>query len=275
MRTPATLERDSCEYPGTTRCVAGLRFRNPIGLAAGYDRDGTFARRASEIGFGFVELGTLTRYSGDGGSPTFDHVQRHLCSADVPLRNQTLPGIVGVNLGLRADTPLCRARDDYLACISGVWGWADYVALNLTSDAASELRRPQRAAALLEILVAAQQFGVTLYHHTGRRVPLLLKLPLATARDWMFEVAQAAVQLGLDGVIADQSGPGAASPTLMRLAASLPADAAVVSVGRIDSARTALERLDAGAQLIQIHRGFVNRGRELVDEIARAVHSTQ
>jgi dihydroorotate dehydrogenase len=129
--------------------------------------------------------------------------------------------------------------------------------------------------ALLDILCVVNELAVDLSRRTGRRVPLLVKLPLSTVHDPMFEIACAAVQAGFAGIVADQSGPGNPEATLIRLAGALPAHAAIVSVGGIDSGRTALERLSVGAQLIQIHRAFAERGPELIDEIRRTLRCTK
>jgi dihydroorotate dehydrogenase len=289
--------------------LMGLRFPNAVGLAAGFDKNAEALEGLGKLGFGFVEIGTVTPRPQPGQArPRLFRIPKSQAlinrlgfpseGASVVadrLRRRRYRGIVGVNIGKNADTPIERAVDDYVSCLRSLHSVADYVAINISSPNTASLRdlhAPERLEPLLEALLEERD---ELLDKSRRHLPLLLKVSPDLDSSSFEDVAQAARDVALDGIIAtnttvqrdpslpqDASQPGGLSgkplhplsldavATLRRLLGpSFP----IIGVGGIDSPDAALAMRDAGADLIQLYTGLIYRGPALVAQCVRALDS--
>jgi dihydroorotate dehydrogenase len=260
--------------------VMGLSFRTPVGLAAGFDKHGEFVQAAAEIGFGFIEVGTVTPRPEPGHNPgvgaLVDNLRR-LASSGVRRRI-----VLGVSVGMNLLTPLGQAAEDYLAGLRRVWAHADFVTINLSSPAARGLGEAGREEMLCALLARLQDEQARLAARGGRRVPLAVKLGLDPSAPGPPEVVRHIARHRIDALIA-AIGPGdrGAAPEapadpltrehgarfVRELTSWLDGTIPVISVGGIASPDDARQRLEAGAALIQLHRGFVAQGPGLVRRI--------
>ncbi len=283
----------------------GLCFSNPVGLAAGYDKDGLGWRGLACLGFGHIEVGTITLRPQPGNpKPRLFRLisdeavinrmgfpGRGAAFAQRQLGGRRLPGLVlGVNIGKNKDTPLEEAAKDYLALFDEFAGLADYLAINVSSPNTVGLRRLQARESLQELLSAlAERRRAYLSQHAGRRLPLLVKLApdldLPALEDAL-DVIQGA---GLDGVIATNttlqrtgvrsalaSETGGLSgaplfPISLEMVRNIhrlsSGSLPVIAVGGVKNAANAQAMLDAGAALVQIYTGLIYAGPGLVKSI--------
>jgi len=290
------------------RDVMGIRFPNPVGLAAGLDKNGEFIDALAALGFGFIEIGTVTPRPQPGNPPPrlfrlrearalINRLGFNNGGVDRLVENVGLAayrGVLGINIGKNADTPLERAADDYLACLRKVYPLASYVTVNISSPNTQRLRELQQADELERLLGALKREQRTLARAHGRHVPLAVKIApdldpaqvgavadalrrheieaaIATnttlARDGVSELPHAAEAGGLSGA------PLAARSTAVvrELASALAGALPVIGVGGITSAADAREKIAAGAQLVQLYTGLIYRGPELVRECIEAL----
>ncbi len=282
----------------------GVRFKNRVGLAAGYDKNAAAVTGLSALGFGHLELGTVTRLPQAGNPkprvhrvPTAQAIinQMGFPNAGVdalrlPPRSTLMFDVrMGVNIGKGRDTPLERATEDYCALFQRVYQRADYVAINVSSPNTLNLRQLQARAAMVKLLGAV----TALRNRSTPRVPLLVKIAPDLSESELDDVLDAVGQAGIDGVIATNTTTSRAGvpPAQQGLAgglsgAPLRARATevvrylarrsegrlpIIGVGGIMTADDALERLDAGATLIQLYTGLVYRGPGLVREALAAL----
>jgi dihydroorotate dehydrogenase len=271
------------------RTVMGLEFPTPVGLAAGFDRHGELLRQLEIAGFGFVELGTVTPLP----EPP------HNLGVDAVVANLGRPGHgrrracslrVGVSIRANADTPLARAVDSYRIGLVRVWPHADFVTINLSAPPARRLLAPEHEATLGALLGGLREAQAELAARSDRHVSLVVKVGLDPAATELPAVVGHARRLGFDGLIA-AIGPGdrgleptpaadaltraQAADSVRRTVASLAGSVPVVSVGGIRSPTDAAERLQAGAALVQLYRGYADHGpalvRAILDHLARVV----
>src|SRR5215831_7295031 len=295
----------ACSVPRLPVRVMGLDFPNPVGLAAGLDKDGAHIDALAALGFGFLEVGAVTPrpQPGNPGPRVFRLPQAQALINRLGFNSRGVDAfvgnlvrarsraIVGVNIGKNADTPNERASEDYLACLRKVYAHASFVTANVSSPNTKNLRELQRAEELDAFLAALTGERDRLAAQHGRRVPLAVKISpdLDDAG-----VADRAVARGIDAVIAtnttvsragvehlpsggEQGGlSGAplkarATEVVGKLRRALPEKIAIIGVGGIGSAADAREKLDAGASLVQLYTALVYRGPELVGEIVRGL----
>jgi dihydroorotate dehydrogenase len=286
--------------------LMGLTFPNRVGLAAGLDKNAACVDALGALGFGFVEVGTVTpRPQAGNPRPRIFRIPRAEAlvnamgfpnegveAACARLRKRSFAGVCGVNIGKNATTPLSDAAADYTHCLRAVYPLADYVAINISSPNTPGLRQLQAEEYLSPLLESLLDTRERLAAQLGRRVPLLVKLsPDLTDTD--LEALAAVVRaLGIDGVIAtnttvqrpglgdlpDAARPGGlsgrplhalATGVVRRLRALLPEGLPIVGVGGISSLDSAREMLEAGADLIQIYTGLIYRGPRLVRVLSR------
>jgi len=299
-----------CSVPRVPVRVMGLEFPNPVGLAAGLDKDGEHIDGLVALGFGFLEVGAVTPRP-QAGNPAprvfrlpeaealINRLGFNSRGADAfvgNIRRSRHKGIVGVNIGRNADTPNERALEDYLECLNRVYPHASFVTANVSSPNTKNLRDLQRADELDGFLaaLAAERDRLALRH--GRRVPLAMKISPDLDEAGIDAVADRVVARGIDAVIAtnttvsrqgvehlatarEQGGlSGAplkarATAVVARLRRALPSSVAIIGVGGIASAADAREKLDAGADLVQLYTALVYRGPQLVGEIVRGLAS--
>ena len=282
----------------------GLRFAHPLGLAAGFDKNGDCLDALGSMGFSHVELGTVTPRPQPGNpKPRMFRIPAeralinrmgfnnkgvdHLVEQ---LSRSRYAGIRGISIGKNFDTPIENAQDDYLACLRKVYVLADYVAVNISSPNTARLRELQGRDGLERILGALQEERQILQTRHGKRVPLLVKVAPDLTSEQISALALDLRALQVDGVIATntsidrsmlgkspaaaQSGGLSGAPlhalsvkVISQLRGELGANFPIVGVGGIVSADHALATLRAGANLIQIYTGFAYRGPLLLEEI--------
>lgn len=291
--------------------VAGLKFPNRIGLAAGLDKNGRCIDGFAALGFGFIEVGTVTPlpqpgnprprlfrlpqanalinrmgFNNDGLASFIANVQRS--------RFRDTGGILGLNIGKNASTPIASAVDDYLACLTGVYPHADYVTINISSPNTAQLRELQNDEALAALLSRLQARRAELAQTHARRVPLFVKIAPDLDATQVRHIARALLTHGIDGVIATNttlsresvkhlphgreagglSGPPvmqASNRVIQLLRSTLGPDYPIIGVGGVLNGEDARAKIAAGANLVQIYTGFIYRGPELVKEAAMAI----
>jgi dihydroorotate dehydrogenase len=292
--------------PHTAVTLFGLRFPNRVGLAAGFDKNGRYVDALGALGFGFIEVGTVTPRAQPGQSrprlfrvgPAQALINRMgfpnegAASIAARLAQRRFAGVCGVNIGKNAATPLASAVDDYIECFRTVAPHTDYVAINVSSPNTEGLRQLQEPDQLQPIVSAVIEARRELQAATGRRVPLLLKVSPDLAPADLVSSARLACEAGIDGIIAtnttlDRTGvaprwraqAGGLSGAPLRplalqavqvLRAALGAGVPIVAAGGIDSARHAQDAFAAGADLVQVYTGLIYRGPGLVREIISA-----
>ncbi len=274
--------------------VFGVRFKNPLGLAAGYDKDGVAVRGLSCIGFGHIEVGTVTRRAQPGNPrPRIHRVPQAralINSMGFPnagvdaLRVPRDATCVGINIGKSKETPLEQAAQDYCALLERVHARADYVALNVSSPNTPGLRALQARAAIEELLRAV----IATRDRLQPRVPLLVKISPDMTESELDDLLAVVTTCGVDGVIATntttsraglyqyESVTGGLSGAPLRarateiiryIARQTAGKLPIVGVGGVASPDDALEKIRAGASLVQIYTGLVYAGPALIRAI--------
>ena len=302
------LLRDRPRAPAT---LMGLTLDNPVGLAAGLDKNGAHIDALGNLGFGFVEVGTVTPRAQPGNpKPRMFRLPRAQAlinrlgfnnqGLDAFIANvqrsqwRTQGGILGLNIGKNADTPMERAVDDYLAGLEGVYPHADYVTVNISSPNTQNLRSLQGGSELSELLRPLQEKRKELADRHQRRVPLVVKIAPDLAAEQIDALADILPQYGVDGVIATNttitrnaveghphagqagglSGPPVHALSLaviQRLRQRLGSDIAIIGVGGIHEGRHAREKMAAGADAVQLYTGLIYRGPALIKDCVQAL----
>ncbi|MEP7298444.1 MAG: quinone-dependent dihydroorotate dehydrogenase [Burkholderiales bacterium] len=291
--------------------VAGLRFPNRIGLAAGLDKNGRCIDGLAAMGFGFIEVGTVTP-KGQPGNPKprmfrlpeanaminrlgFNNDGLEAFIANVKrARFRSQGGILGLNIGKNAATPIERAVDDYLLCLDGVYPHADYVTVNISSPNTKNLRALQSDDALDALLGAVQERKTALAKQHGRSVPIFVKIAPDLDDAQVGVIAATLERHGIDGVIAtnttiarekvknlphgDEAGGLSGAPVfeasnrvIAQLRGALGAAYPIIGVGGVMSAADARAKIAAGANLVQVYTGFIYKGPALISDAARAL----
>jgi dihydroorotate dehydrogenase len=294
--------------PGAEVNLFGLRFAHPLGLAAGFDKNGDHLDALGALGFSHVEVGTVTPRPQPGNPrPRLFRVPPHRAlinrmgfnnaGADrvaANLRRTVWRGVRGVSIGKNADTPLECAASDYVECLGKLYDVADYFAVNVSSPNTARLRELQSADSLGGILEPLLDERARMASKARRRVPLLVKISPDLEPDELHALCDACVALPVVGVIATdtstrvpalraeldarQGGGVSGAPVAARslemlraLRVRLGPDFPIINVGGIMSAQDVLVRLAAGANLVQVYTGFVYRGPALLAETMQAL----
>lgn len=288
--------------------VMGLDFPNPVGLAAGLDKNGAAIDGFAQLGFGFVEIGTVTPRPQPGNPKPrifrlpeaqaiinrmgfnnlgVDHLLTRVQAA-------RYSGILGINIGKNFDTPVERAVDDYLICLDKVYTHASYVTVNVSSPNTPGLRSLQFGDSLKQLLEALQLRQNELTQRHGKRVPLAIKIAPDMTDEETVLVAQALLETGMDAVIAtnttlsrvgvegmehgDEAGGLSGAPvrvksthTVKVLAAELAGRMPIIAAGGITEGKYAAEKIAAGASLVQLYSGFIYKGPALIRESVDAI----
>jgi dihydroorotate dehydrogenase len=293
--------------------LAGLRFPNRVGLAAGLDKNGRCIDGLGAMGFGFIEVGTVTPKAQPGNPkprvfriPEADALINRLGfnndGLDAFVANVTRArfraggGILGLNIGKNAATPIERAVDDYLRCLDGVYPHADYVTVNISSPNTQNLRSLQSDIMLDALLGMLQAQRHKLATEHGRQVPMFVKIAPDLAPDQVDVIAATLQKNGIDGVIATNttlardkvqglphgaevgglSGrpvAAASNRVIQQLRAALGSTFPIIGVGGVMSGADARAKRAAGADVVQLYTGLIYRGPELVSEVALALKS--
>lgn len=286
--------------------VMGITFPNRVGLAAGLDKNATHLEALARYGFGFLEVGTTTPKAQPGNPrPRLFRLPRAEALINrMGFNNQGVEklvdnviqsqyrGILGINIGKNADTPIASAYIDYLLCMRAVYSYADYIAVNVSSPNTSNLRDLQQEAALANLLRLLKAEQKRLADDNGQYVPLLLKIAPDLEAEDVKRIAELIARFRFDGVIATNTtlerhavatlrhagetgglsgGPlrEMATDIIAQLAQALGGSVPIIGVGGIFSPQHALEKLQAGASLVQLYTGLIYRGPGLPRRIVR------
>ena len=297
-----------CKARSQPATCMGLEFPNPVGVAPGLDKNGDYFEALGSLGFGFVEIGTVTPRPQPGNpkprvfrltgaqaminrlgfnNKGVDHLVRQV-------KSHSFKGVLGINIGKNFDTPNENAVDDYLHCFEKVYPYADYITINISSPNTKNLRDLQGEAELDLLLGSINRKRSELSEAFDHRVPVALKVAPDLENDALPAIAQTVSHHEMDAVIAtnttisreevkgmehaDETGGLSGAPlkanadeTLGALRKLLPAEISMIGVGGITKGQDAVDKLDLGADLVQFYTGMVYRGPELLNECLQAI----
>ncbi len=286
----------------------GLSFKNPLGLAAGLDKNGECIDALGTLGFGFIEVGTVTPRPQQGNDKPrlfripeaqglinrmgfnnlgIDHVISNI-------KKSRFDGILGVNIGKNKDTPIEQGKEDYLICMDKIYPYAGYIVVNISSPNSPNLRLLQYGEVLDDLLAAVKKKQTQLQQKHHKYVPVAVKIAPDIADEELIQMADSLVRHHIDGVIAtnttldrsliqglpgyEQAGGLSGRPLQMRstqvvrrLSQELKGRLPVIGVGGIDSLMAAREKMMAGASLIQIYSGLIFHGPQLIKAILKHI----
>lgn len=299
-------------YPKAPVCqprqVMGITFPNAVGLAAGLDKNGAVIDGMAALGFGFIEIGTVTPRPQPGNpKPRLFRVPEaqgivnrfgfNNLGVDNLIENVKAAhykGILGINIGKNFDTPNENAVDDYLICMQKVYPYASYITMNISSPNTKNLRALQEKAALSDLLATLKQEQLKLAQTYGRYVPIALKIAPDLEREQVNEIADLLIAHKIDGVIAtnttlardmvqglpnaNETGGLSGAPVkekstliIQQLSQRLQGAVPIIGVGGILTGSDAVEKIAAGASLVQVYSGLIYKGPKLVHDICRSL----
>lgn len=287
------------------RKIMGLTFKNPVGLAAGFDKDGKYYHSMAHLGFGFIEIGTVTPKPQDGNPKPrlfrlpadealinrmgFNNEGAMILAQRLATQGKPQQCILGINIGKNKTTPNEEAVNDYIYCFETLFEYADYFVVNVSSPNTPDLRALQDKAPLLELLSTLQ----SLNQQKPSPKPILLKIAPDLNNNQLFDIVEIVKTTQITGVIATNTtiartglhtaanivesiGAGGLSGKPVKtkstaiikfLRQHLPADSVIMGVGGIQTGADAKEKLEAGADLVQIYSGMVYEGPSMVKDI--------
>jgi dihydroorotate dehydrogenase len=286
------------------RKVMGIEFPNPVGLAAGLDKNGMVIDPMAALGFGFIEIGTVTPRPQPGNpKPRLFRVPEakaiinrfgfnnlgvdHLIEQ---VKHANYQGVLGINLGKNFDTPNDRALEDYLISMRKVYPYASYITINISSPNTKNLRDLQQKDSLNELLAGLKKEQKKLTDFYGQYIPIALKIAPDIHENELIEITDLLKKHQIDGVIAtnttldrshvqglanaQESGGLSGAPlksrsnwVIRKLSESLAGEIPIIGVGGILSGEDALEKIEAGASLVQLYSGLIYKGPALIHEV--------
>ncbi|MFH0256686.1 quinone-dependent dihydroorotate dehydrogenase [Vibrio rumoiensis] len=288
--------------------VMGLTFKNPVGLAAGMDKNGECIDAFGAMGFGFLEIGTVTPRAQPGNDKPrcfriveaegiINRMGFNNDGVDELIENvkqSNFDGILGINIGKNKDTPIEKGTEDYLICMEKVYPYAGYIAANISSPNTPGLRSLQYGEALDELLSALKDKQTELAKQYDKYVPLALKIAPDLTDEELKQICDSLKKYKIDGVIATNttldrslvegmknasemgglSGRPVQSKStevIRQLYKELGEEIPIIGVGGIDSYIAAKEKMMAGAKLVQVYSGFIYHGPNLIKDIVKNI----
>ena len=284
----------------------GLQFRNRVGLAAGFDKNGEAIDAFEAMGFGFVEVGTVTPKAQPGNTKPrlfrlkkskavinrlgFNNKGVDNLVSNLKARKSKIP--VGVNIGKNKSTPIEHAQKDYIFCMEKVYEHASYITINISSPNTKNLRSMQSGALLDDLLGSLKEKQQSLTNSEGRYVPLVLKIAPDLTKEEVGLIAEALLNYEFDGVVATnttvdrssimheknayQEGGLSGAPLCQKstevitlLNECLGDKVPIIGVGGITSVIDGKQKLEAGARLLQLYTGFIYEGLPLIKDLAK------
>lgn len=304
---PALMGAEKLDVPTE---VMGIRFPNPVGLAAGLDKNGSAIDGLAAMGFGFIEVGTVTPRPQLGNpKPRLFRIPEHHAiinrmgfnnhGVDALLRNidrARYKGVLGINIGKNKDTPNEQANDDYLYCLRKVYSRASYVAVNISSPNTPGLRTLQFGDSLNTLLEALKNEQAKQANLHDRYVPIAVKIAPDMTDEEIEMVAESLKTYEMDGVIATnttlsregvedsvvqrEAGGLSGAPVrnkstkvIRSLSKALDGALPIIGVGGITEGFDAAEKIEAGASLVQVYSGFIYKGPTLISDSVRAIQA--
>jgi dihydroorotate dehydrogenase len=292
----------------TPRQVMGINFPNAVGLAAGLDKNGAVIDGMAALGFGFIEIGTVTPRPQPGNpKPRLFRVTEangiinrfgfNNLGVDNLIENvktAQYKGVLGINIGKNFDTPNEKAVEDYLLCMQKVYAHASYITVNISSPNTKNLRALQEKEALSSLLASLKLEQTKLAEQHGKYVPITLKIAPDLNHEQVVEIADLLMQHQIDGVIAtnttlardavkgmqhaEETGGLSGAPVknqstivIQQLSKQLQGALPIIGVGGILSGADAVEKIAAGASLVQVYSGLIYKGPALVREICKTL----
>ena len=297
-----------CKTRSLPVTVMGLQFPNPVGMAAGMDKNGDYIDALGSVGFGFIEIGTVTPRPQPGNpKPRIFRLEKANAMINRlgfnnkgvdylvrQVKKRRFSGILGINIGKNFDTPNDKAADDYLVCLEKVYPHADYITINISSPNTRGLRDLQDTEQFDSLLAALNSRRLELAEEFQKRVPLVVKVAPDLEDEQIPGMAQAVIENEFDGLIAtnttisrdtvkgmrhaDEQGGLSGAPVkdkanhvLAEFRAHLPPEIALIGTGGITEGTDAAEKIELGADLVQFYTGFVYKGPDLVADSLKAI----
>jgi len=299
-------------YPSPPVCqsrqVMGITFPNPVGLAAGLDKNAAVIDAMAALGFGFIEVGTVTPRPQPGNpKPRLFRLKEaqgivnrfgfNNLGVDHLIENVKVAkykGVLGINIGKNFDTPMENAVDDYLICMQKVYAHATYITVNISSPNTKNLRALQEKEALAHLLATLKLEQTKLANQHGKYVPITLKIAPDLEFEQINEIADLLMEHNIDGVIAtnttldrdsvqgiehaEEAGGLSGAPVrkkstlvIQQLSQRLQGAVPIIGVGGILSGADAVEKITAGAELVQVYSGLIYKGPKLVHDICKSL----
>ena len=287
--------------------VMGIKFPNPVGLAAGLDKNGECIKAFEAMGFGFIEVGTVTPRPQPGNEKPriFRLPEANAIINRMGFNNKGVDylvdqvikaqyrGVLGINIGKNKDTPDENAKDDYIHCMRKVYDHATYITVNISSPNTPGLRSLQYGDALNELLSALKEEQNALAEQYDKYVPVAVKIAPDLTEEEVNDIAQCLIANNIDGVIAtnttlgrdqvshlqygDEQGGLSGAPVkeqsttvVQLLAKALDNQLPIIGVGGIASGQDAQDKVAAGAALVQVYTGFIYQGPKLIKDIVES-----
>jgi dihydroorotate dehydrogenase len=294
--------------PCKLRTVMGIPFQNPVGLAAGLDKNASHIDALGKLGFGFIEVGTITPRPQTGNPrprlfrlPEAQGIINRFgfnnIGVDAAVENIRLSkykGVLGINIGKNFDTPIERAAEDYILCMKKVYQYANYIAVNISSPNTKNLRDLQETKALNILLAQLKQEQTRLNDYYGRYVPIALKISPDLTPKHLDAISKCIIKNRIDGVIATNTtinrdsvsdlsngkeAGGMSGKPLFNMSNSiirelylrLQGEVPIIGVGGISSGEDAAEKINAGAELVQMYSGLIYQGRKLILDACHSI----
>ncbi len=288
--------------------VFGIQFPNRLGLAAGLDKNGACIDGFAALGFGHIEVGTVTPRPQPGNPKPrlfrlpqangiinrFGFNNEGVDKLIENIKSSKFTGVLGINIGKNFDTPVEKATEDYLICLTKVYPYASYITVNISSPNTANLRQLQFGDALDELISAIKVKQAELTESFGRKIPVLIKIAPDLTEIEIEQLAETFMRHQVDGVIAtnttfsregveslkhaDEQGGLSGAPVLQQstkvlelLAKKVNGQFPIVGVGGIDSPEAASQKIEAGASLVQIYSGFIYQGPRLISAIVKNI----
>jgi dihydroorotate dehydrogenase len=288
--------------------VMGLQFKNPVGLAAGLDKNGDYIDALARLGFGFIEIGTVTPRPQSGNPkprlfrlPEYQAIINRMGFNNLGIdhlleqvQHSRYQGILGINIGKNADTPIEKATDDYLIGLQKAYPHASYITINISSPNTKNLRQLQQGDEIRGLIAALKAEQLKLQQQYDRYVPIALKIAPDLSDEEIRHIAKLLVEFSIDAVIAtnttiardkianhrlaNETGGLSGAPVkaastrvVQGLAAELNGKLPIIAAGGILNAEDAKEKLAAGASLVQIYSGLIYKGSQLIADIVAAL----
>lgn len=288
--------------------IMGIKFPNRVGLAAGLDKNGEYIDALASLGFGFIEIGTVTPRPQPGNpkprlfrlpeaQAIINRMGFNNKGVDELIKNvkaASYHGVLGINIGKNFDTPIENAVEDYLICLRKVYPYASYIVVNISSPNTKNLRQLQQADEMGGLLKSLKEGQEKLSTQHGRYVPVVVKIAPDLSDEEVTSIGNLFLEYQIDGVIAtnttidktsvsqlqygeEQGGLSGApvktqSDRVLRLLVDvLQENIPVIGVGGILSGSDAVDKINAGAKLVQVYSGMIYRGPELITEAAKAI----
>ncbi|HGJ5859169.1 MAG TPA: quinone-dependent dihydroorotate dehydrogenase [Arsenophonus nasoniae] len=298
--------RQSVNFKPTT-CM-GLTFKNPLGLAAGLDKDGECIDAFGAMGFGFVEIGTVTPRPQPGNEKPrlfrlveaeglINRMGFNNLGVDNLVENvkkAKYDGIIGINIGKNKDTPIEQGKEDYLICMEKIYSYAGYIAVNISSPNTPDLRLLQYGEALDDLLQSIKNKQHLLAEQQQKYVPVVVKIAPDLTEEEIIQISDSLIRHQIDGVVAtnttldrnlvkglrysEEAGGLSGRPVQLKsteivrlLAKELKGQLPIIGAGGIDSLVAAREKLVAGASLLQVYSGFIYHGPKLIKNIVNYI----